>query len=100
MEHWEFEGLADLENLGDKVQDIIETAVNSKNYQKMNQSITQAVNHTIRQYQDAIYGTRGRAHVHPGEKENLFRDRQAVHTGPPVCRHPGRKPFSHRSTVH
>ena len=34
MEHWEFEGLADLENLGDKVQDIIETAVNSKNYQK------------------------------------------------------------------
>ena len=59
MEHWEFEGLADLEKLGDKVQDIIETAVNSKNYQKMNQSITQAVNHTIRQYQDAIYGTRG-----------------------------------------
>lgn len=54
MEHWEFEDLADLEKLGDKVQDIIEAAINSKNYQKMNQSITQAVNHTVRQYQDAM----------------------------------------------
>lgn len=54
MDQWEFKDLSDLEKLGDKVQDIIETAVNSKNYQKMNQSITQAVNNTIRQYQEAV----------------------------------------------
>lgn len=52
MDHWEFGDLADLEQLGDKVQDIIENAVSSKNYQKLNQSITQAVNNTVRQYQE------------------------------------------------
>lgn len=34
----------ELENLGDKLQDMIEKAVHSKNYEKLNQSINQALN--------------------------------------------------------
>lgn len=52
MDDWRFDSLDDLERIGDKVQDIIETAIDSKNYQKLNQSITQAVNSTIHQYQE------------------------------------------------
>ncbi|MDO4339778.1 MAG: 5-bromo-4-chloroindolyl phosphate hydrolysis family protein [Eubacteriales bacterium] len=52
MDYKDYNNLADLEKLGDKVQDIIETAVNSRNYQKLNQTITQAVNKTVRQYQE------------------------------------------------
>lgn len=51
MDDWQFNSLDDLERIGDKVQGIIENAIDSKNYQKLNQTITQAVNNTIRQYQ-------------------------------------------------
>ncbi|MGN8630002.1 5-bromo-4-chloroindolyl phosphate hydrolysis family protein [Blautia sp. HCP3S3_G3] len=54
MDDWQFNGLDDLEKIGDKVQDIIEKAIDSQNYQKLNQNITQAVNHTIRQYQENL----------------------------------------------
>lgn len=53
MDYKDYNDLADLEKLGDKVQDIIDTAVNSQNYQKLNQTITQAVNKTVRQYREA-----------------------------------------------
>ncbi|MDO4307570.1 MAG: 5-bromo-4-chloroindolyl phosphate hydrolysis family protein [Eubacteriales bacterium] len=53
MDDWRFDSLDDLERIGDKVQDIIETAIDSKNYQKLNQTITQAVNNTIHQYQQS-----------------------------------------------
>ena len=54
MDDWKFDGLDDLERIGDKVQGIIEDAIDSQNYQKLNQTITQAVNHTIRQYQNHL----------------------------------------------
>ena len=53
MDDWRFDSLEDLEKIGDRVQDIIEKAIDTKNYQKLNQNITQAVNSTIRQYQDS-----------------------------------------------
>lgn len=53
MDDWRFDSLDDLEKIGDKVQDIIETAIDSKNYQKLSQTITQAVNHTINQSQES-----------------------------------------------
>lgn len=46
--------LGDLLQLGEKVQDIIEKAVTSQNYQKLNQTITQAVNKTVWQYQESL----------------------------------------------
>ena len=52
MDDWRFDSLDDLEKIGDKVQDLIEHAIDSRNYQKLNQNITQAVNNTIHQYQD------------------------------------------------
>lgn len=52
MDDWRFDSLDDLERIGDKVQGIIEDAIDSRNYQKLNQTITQAVNNTIRQYQN------------------------------------------------
>lgn len=48
-----YDNFADLEKFGDKVQDIIENAVNSKDFQKMNQAIRQTVNKTVQQYQSA-----------------------------------------------
>ncbi len=51
MDDWR--SLDDLEKIGDKIQDIIEAAIDTKNYQKLNQTITQAVNNTINQYQDS-----------------------------------------------
>lgn len=51
MDDWQLDSLDDLEKIGDKIQDLIEAAIDSKNYQKLNQSITQAVNNTIHQYQ-------------------------------------------------
>lgn len=45
--------LFDVEERVREVQDIIERAVDSKNYQKLNQSITQMVNKTLSQYQKA-----------------------------------------------
>ncbi len=49
MDDWS--SLDDLEKIGDRIQDIIEAAIDTKNYQKLNQTITQAVNNTINQYQ-------------------------------------------------
>ena len=43
--------LGDIEEKVREVQDIIERAVDSRNYQKLNQSITQMVNRTVSQYQ-------------------------------------------------
>ena len=34
MDDWQFNGLDDLEKIGDKVQDIIEKAIDSQNYPK------------------------------------------------------------------
>lgn len=53
MSDWDFKDLGDLEKLGGKVQDIIDDAINSKNYRKLNQTISQAVNSTVRQYEQA-----------------------------------------------
>lgn len=53
MSDWDFKDLGDLEKLGGKVQDIIDDAINSKNYQKLNQTISQAVNSTVRQFEQA-----------------------------------------------
>lgn len=54
MTDHDYNNLGDLAQLGEKVQDIIEKAVSSQNYQKLNQSITQAVNKTVSQYQTSI----------------------------------------------
>lgn len=51
MDDWH--SLDDLEKIGDKIQDLIEAAIDTKNYQKLSQTITQAVNSTINQYQDS-----------------------------------------------
>ncbi|MDO4274657.1 MAG: 5-bromo-4-chloroindolyl phosphate hydrolysis family protein [Eubacteriales bacterium] len=49
-------GNKEFEDLGDKIQDIIEKAVDSKNYQKLNQSINQAVNKAIDSGSEALKG--------------------------------------------
>lgn len=51
----------DWEKLGDKVEDIIEQAVNAKDFQHLNKTITQAVNHTIRQYRENMPAQKARA---------------------------------------
>ena len=37
----------DLENLGRTIQDIVDQAVNSKDYQKLNQTINQTINKAV-----------------------------------------------------
>lgn len=44
-------GYRDLENLGENIKDVIEDAVSSQSYQKLNQSITQMVNEVLKPYQ-------------------------------------------------
>lgn len=44
----------DLEELGKNIQDIIDKAVNSRNYQKLNQTINQAVNQAVDTGSEAI----------------------------------------------
>ena len=52
-------GNMDLEDLGDKIQDIIESAVKSHDFQKLNQTITQAVNSAIDNGSDALKSALG-----------------------------------------
>lgn len=44
----------DLEKIGKKVEDMVDDAIRSKNFQQLNQSITQAVNKTISQYKASM----------------------------------------------
>lgn len=44
----------DWENFGEKLEDIIDQAVNSKDFQHLNKSITQAVNNTIKTYKESM----------------------------------------------
>ncbi len=67
MVNQENNNLGDLAQLGEKVQDIVEKAVSSQNYQKLNQTITQAVNKTVSQYQESLRKAGGR--TKPPEKE-------------------------------
>lgn len=46
--------IEDLEKIGKKVDDIVETAVRSRNFQQLNYSITQTVNKTIIQYKSTM----------------------------------------------
>ena len=54
MDDCHYNGIEDLEKIGNKVQNIIEDAIDSQNYQKLSQTISQAVNNSIRQYQDGL----------------------------------------------
>lgn len=59
----------DWENFGDKIGDIIEQAVNSKDFQHLNKSITQAVNNTIKQYKESMPAQRARAEMKSKKEE-------------------------------
>ncbi|MBQ7370396.1 MAG: 5-bromo-4-chloroindolyl phosphate hydrolysis protein, partial [Blautia sp.] len=62
-------GYQDLEKLGEGIRDTIESAVSSQSYQKLNQSITQMVNDTLKQYQGNMPKAK--------EREQRARQRQA-----------------------
>lgn len=47
-------GYQELENLGENIKEVIESAVSSQSYQRMNQSITKMVNDTLKQYQSSM----------------------------------------------
>ena len=47
-------GYNEFDELGDKIQSIIDSAVNEKNYQKLSQSINQALNKAIDNGSDAL----------------------------------------------
>ena len=47
-------GYNELEELGDKIQDIIDSAINEKNYQKLSQSINQTLNKAIDSGSEAL----------------------------------------------
>ena len=47
-------GYHELDELGEKIQDIIDSAINEKNYQKLNQTINQTVNKAIDNGSEAL----------------------------------------------
>ncbi len=47
-------GYHELDDLGEKIQDIIDSAINEKNYQKLNQTINQTVNKAIDNGSEAL----------------------------------------------
>lgn len=56
--------MEDWEELGDAISDIIDSAVNSQNYQKLNKTVTDAVSHAVDLGTDAIR-RRAEANGHP-----------------------------------
>ena len=52
------------ENLGETISDIVDRAVNSQNYQKLNQTVRQAVNQAVNAGSDAAHG----AEPHPRQQ--------------------------------
>ena len=58
------------ENLGNKVEDIIEHAVKSKDFQHLNKTITQAVNNTIRQYKENMPAQKMREEMQMKKEQN------------------------------
>lgn len=60
----------DWENVGNKVEDIIEQAVKSKDFQHLNKTITQAVNNTIRQYKENMPAQKMRAEMNMKKEQN------------------------------
>lgn len=62
-------GNSDWEKFGDKVSDIIEQAVHSKDFQHLNKSITQAVNNTIKQYKESMPAQKMRAEMKVKKEE-------------------------------
>ena len=65
------------ENLGETISDIVDRAVNSQNYQKLNQTVRQAVNQAVNAGSDALRGAMdSRLHTvqnhTPGSNKNVY----------------------------
>ena len=57
------------ERFGNKVEDIIEQAVSSRDFYQLNKTITQAVNNTIRQYKESMPAQQARAEMRARKEE-------------------------------
>lgn len=64
-------GNQEFEELGDKIQDIIEQAIDSKNYQQLNQSINQTVNRAIDNGSEALKNVLNNA-FHPEHNARAY----------------------------
>ena len=53
-------GYQELDDLGEKIQDIIDSAINEKNYQKLNQTVNKAIDNGSEALRDALNQTFGR----------------------------------------